>query len=136
MNVINKYLLVAVGFLLLALFGISLADELRIAGINTKLAAQTARADAAEVRATALQGVNAYRAIQLSALQGQALLCEKARRQEAANAAERRAILGPARAEQRQSAQGGIASPRVSNQGENAHDAARRAVAARLNRPL
>ena len=135
MNVINKYLLVAEGLLLLALLGIALADELRIAGIKAKLASQTARADAAEARATALQGVNAFRAIQLSALQGQAAQCEEARRREAANAAMRRAILGPARAEQRQSAQGGIASPRVSNQGEK-KNAARRAVAARLNRPL
>lgn len=132
----NRDLILCVLIAALLCAGQQLYWQKQAGGLQGDLAAQTARADAAEVQATALQGVNAYRAIQLSALQGQALLCEKARRQEAANAAERRAILGPARAEQRQSAQGGIASPRVSNQGENAHDAARRAVAARLNRPL
>lgn len=133
---VNKWLLITVAVLLVSgLVG-------RMLRLKTDLAAQTTRAERAEEKVTALEAAALFRETQLFALQGQAAQCEEARSREAANAAERRAITGPAREEQRQ-AQGGIASPRILEGGtahesapSSAHDAARRAVADRLNRPL
>lgn len=136
---VNKGLLIAVAVLLVAGLVGALVVQSRMAGLKADLAAQTTRAERAEEKVTALEAAAAYRETQLFALQGQAAQCEEARAQDAANAAERRAITGQARLEERQAAQGGIASPQISEGGsahESAHDAARRAVADRLNRPL
>lgn len=131
---INKGLLIAVAVLLVAGLVGALVIQGRMAGLKADLTAQTMRAERAEEKVTALEAAAAHRETQLFALQGQAAQCEEARAQDAANAAERRAITGPAREEQRQ-AQGGIASPRIL-EGGTAHESARRAVADRLNRPL
>lgn len=132
---VNKGLLAAVAGLLLALLVGALAAQGRIAGLKADVVAQTNRAERAEEKETALEAASAYRETQLSALQGIAAQCEEARSREAANAAERRAITGPARIDARQ-AQGGATPPRNFTNEGSAHDAARRAVADRLNRPL
>jgi len=131
MTMLNKGLL---AFLAAALIG-GWLSAWAVAGLKKDLAVQTARAERAEFRAAALEALADYRATQISALWDQAAECEKARSREAADTAERRAILGPAREEERQSAQGGATPPRIS-EGGSAHDATRRAVADRLNRPL
>ena len=132
---VNKGLAVAAVSLLVALLVCALVEEWRIGALKRNLSAQTTRAERAEEKVTALEAAAAHRETQLFALQGQAAQCEEARSREAANAAERRAITGPAREAARTDAQGGIASPRIL-EGGSAHDAARRAVADRLNRPL
>lgn len=131
---VNKGLLIAVAVLLVAGLVGALVVQGRMASLKADLTAQTTRAERAEEKVTALEAAAAHRETQLFALQGQAAQCEEARAQDAANAAERRAITGPARIEARQ-VQGGIASPRIS-EGGSAHDVTRRAVADRLNRPL
>lgn len=132
---VNKGLAVAAVSLLVALLVCALVEEWRIGALKRDVIAQTTRAERAEEKVTALEAAAAYRETQLFALQGQAAQCEEARAQDAANAAERRAITGQARLEERQAAQGGIASPHILK-GGTAHDTARRAVADRLNRPL
>ena len=149
---VNKGLLAAVAVLLLVLLAGALVAQGRIAGLKADLTAQTSRAERAEEKVTALESASAYRETQIHALQGIAAQCEEARSREAANAAERRAILSQARDGQSpiasrerarvdssatpKAAQGGIASPQISKPQENPHDATRRAVADRLNRPL
>lgn len=131
---VNKGLLIAVAVLLVAGLVGALVVQDRMAALKADRTAQATRAERAEETVTALEAAALFRQTQLFALQGQALLCEEARAQDAANAAERRAITGPARIEARQ-AQGGATPPRIL-EGGNAHDVARHAVADRLNRPL
>jgi len=128
---LNKGLLAIIAVLLVG----GLFNAWAAKGLKADLAAMTARAERAEFRAAAMEALADYRGTQISALWGQAAECEEARSREAADTAERRAILGPAREEERQSAQGGGSTPRIS-EGGSAHDATRRAVADRLNRPL
>lgn len=133
---VNKGLLAAVAVLLVAGLVGALVVQGRMTGLKADLTAQTTRAERAEEKVTALEAAAAYRETQLSALQGIAAQCEEARSREAANATERRAITGQARLEERRAAQGGQHPPRNFTNGGSAHDAARRAVADRLNRPL
>lgn len=118
---------------------LGLIAERRIAGLKADVAAQTTLAEKAENKALALETAMAYREEQLTAVHGQAAQCEEARDREAREAYERRAILagteGRAGDAPRQ-AQGGIASPRISDSKETGHAQTRRAVADRLNRAL
>ena len=132
----NKILALALGLVLVAGLAGALVQERRIAALEADLTGQTARAEKAEARVTALQAAAEYRETQLFALQGQAEQCEQARSRDAADAVDRRDILEAAREQARRSASGAATPPSKETKGETAHDAARRAVADRLNRPL
>lgn len=152
-------------FILLALLVVLLFASFRIAGLKANLATQTARAKQAEEKVASLEAAAVYRTTQVYALHEQAAQCEQDRAKEAADAAERRAILsgqvgmpsenirtgqspvastGRAHADLYQplAAPGGIVSPPLTNanapekEDAHAHSQTRHAVADRLNRPL
>lgn len=112
---------------------------------KSDLMAARTRAEQAEERSVALEVAQTFRTAQISALQTLAQGCEESRVQVAADAEARRAILEPVtgragsgKSPDVKASQGGIASPpyKIPARKESAHESTRRAVAARLNRPL
>lgn len=111
---------------------------------KSDLMAARTRAEQAEERSVALEAAQTFRTAQISALQTLAQGCEESRVQVAADAEARRAILEPVtgragsgKIPDVKASQGGIASPpQHFPKKDRAHESTRRAVAARLNRPL